>query len=384
MRHAETLLLIDDEQAEVTELHVLREQSMRPDNDLDLASLEILERLFLFGLRSEAADHVDAHREGGKSIPERLLMLKGQDGCGREDGDLLAVHDRLERGAHRHLGLAVADIAAEQAIHRGVRLHVPLDVGDGVRLIDRELPLERILEFLLPVRIGRKGIARHRPARGVELEQLLGHVAHGFLHARLGLLPRRPAQAVERRARGTGVLLNEIEPLDRDEELVFSGVAQLHELLRRQANVDSLEADEHTDPVVHVHHEVVDLQVSEIRQKGSRGRSPAFVSLALLFEDVRLCPELKACFRQPEPARQMPHADKDGGRSHFLRSFDRSRIDLVVGEDFDGALGTTGGVRDEDHRVAGFASAADLGHPVGHTTGEFERRLTGNVHGLFD
>ena len=37
VRDAEALLLVDDEQAEVAELHVLRQQPMRADDDLDLA-----------------------------------------------------------------------------------------------------------------------------------------------------------------------------------------------------------------------------------------------------------------------------------------------------------------------------------------------------------
>jgi hypothetical protein len=48
-----------------------------------------------------------------------------------EHRDLLAVHDRLERRAHRDLRLPVADIAAEQAVHGRRRFHVPLDVGNG-------------------------------------------------------------------------------------------------------------------------------------------------------------------------------------------------------------------------------------------------------------
>ena len=65
-----------------------------------------------------------------KRSAQRLLMLKRQHRRRRENGHLLAVHHRLERGAHRDLGLAVADVAAQQAIHRRRRFHVALDVGD--------------------------------------------------------------------------------------------------------------------------------------------------------------------------------------------------------------------------------------------------------------
>ena len=133
MRDAEALLLVDDQQAEIAELDVLRQQPVRADEDLDLAGLEILERRLLLGLGAEPADHVDADGKRGEAILQRLQVLEREDRGRREDRHLLAVHHGLERGAHRDFGLAVADVAAEQAIHRRRRFHVALDVGDGVR-----------------------------------------------------------------------------------------------------------------------------------------------------------------------------------------------------------------------------------------------------------
>ena len=69
-------------------------------------------------------------REAGKPLAQRLQMLEREHGRWREKGDLLAVHHRLERGAHRDFGLAVAHVAAQQPVHRRRRLHVLLDVGN--------------------------------------------------------------------------------------------------------------------------------------------------------------------------------------------------------------------------------------------------------------
>ena len=102
-------------------------------------------------------------REAGEALAQRLLVLERQHGRRREKRDLLAVHHRLERGAHRDLGLAVADVAAEQPVHRRRRFHVALDVGDRRLLIRRQLVLEGVLELLLPVRIGAERVARARP-----------------------------------------------------------------------------------------------------------------------------------------------------------------------------------------------------------------------------
>ena len=63
---------------------------------------------FLLGLGPEAADHVDADRERREALAQRLLVLEREHGRRREKRDLLAVHDRLEGGAHGDLGLAVA------------------------------------------------------------------------------------------------------------------------------------------------------------------------------------------------------------------------------------------------------------------------------------
>ena len=385
VRDAEPLLLVDDEQPEIPELHVLRQQPVRADDDLDLAGLQVFERLLLFTLRPEPAHHVHPDREGREAILQRLQVLERQNGGGRQERHLLAVHDGLERRAHRDLGLAVPDIPAQQAVHRRRGLHVAFDVGDGVGLIDGQLPLERVFELLLPVRVRREGVSGHGLARRIELQQLLGHVAHGLLDAGLRLLPRGSAELVERRARGAGVLLDEIEPLDRDEELVLARVAELHELLRRRADVDPLETDEHADAVVDVDDEIVDLQVAEIGEERAGGRPPPLlVRLPLFFEDVGLGPELESGLREPEPARQVPDAHEDGRGADILGALDRRRVDLVVGEQLDRALGAPRRVGDEDNRVAGLTPAADLGRPVRDTAGELERRLTGNVHGLVE
>jgi hypothetical protein len=119
VRHAEALLFVDDEQAKISKGHILGEQAVCADDDVQLAGREIGENLLLFGLRPEAADHFRAHREAGESSLDGPQVLKGQHGRRREKRDLLAVHDDLERRAHRDFGLAVTDVATEQAVHRG-------------------------------------------------------------------------------------------------------------------------------------------------------------------------------------------------------------------------------------------------------------------------
>ncbi len=64
-------------------------------------------------------------------------MLFGEDRGGDEHRHLEAVVDRFERGAHRHLGLAVPDVAAQQPVHGTRPFHVALDGLDRRGLIFR-------------------------------------------------------------------------------------------------------------------------------------------------------------------------------------------------------------------------------------------------------
>ena len=112
-------------------------------------------------------------------------------------------------------------------------------------------------------------------ARGVELQQLLGHVAHRLLDARLGPLPGRPAKPSSVRMARAGVLLDQVQPLDGDEELVVAGVAELHELLvLADVQTDLLQSDERADAVIDVDDEIADLQIAQVREERARLRPP--------------------------------------------------------------------------------------------------------------
>ena len=183
----------------------------------------------------------------------------------------------LNAARMRHLGLAVADVAAQQAVHGRRALHVALDVGDRGDLVDGQVVGEGALELLLPMGVGGEGVARHRLARGVELQQLLRHVAHRLLDLGLGALPAGAAEAIERRPGAARVLLDQVEPLDRDEQLVLAVIAQLEELggVADAAAADLLEPDELADAVVDVDDEIADLQVAEVGEEGRRHRALA-------------------------------------------------------------------------------------------------------------
>ncbi len=130
MQDAETLLLVDHDQAEVFENHVARDESMSADHDVDAAVAQLFQHLALLGVGAETAQHFDPHRVVEHALAEGFEMLLREDGRRGEDRDLFAFHDGLEGGANRDFGFAETDIAADQAIHRARLFHVAFRLGD--------------------------------------------------------------------------------------------------------------------------------------------------------------------------------------------------------------------------------------------------------------
>ena len=145
-----------------------------------------------------------------------------------EHHDLLAVLRRLERRADRDLGLAVADVAADQAVHRLVGLHVGLDVGDRRELIGRLLERERRFHLELPGRVFSVGVALDRGAPRVQVDQVererAGRLAR--LAGRLGPVGGVEARDARRGRVRADELGDPVDLLDRDVELVALGVLE--------------------------------------------------------------------------------------------------------------------------------------------------------------
>ena len=131
---------------------------------------------------------------------------------------MLGVGNGLECGSHGHFGFSVADVAANQAIHRQGRLHVALDVRNGGQLIRSFVILKRLLKFLLPFAVGRKCIlVGHLPLR-IQFQEFLRHVANRTFGAGLARNPSCAAELIELRSgafRGR-VFLNKVQTFEWD------------------------------------------------------------------------------------------------------------------------------------------------------------------------
>ena len=124
-------------------------------------------------------------------------MLVGQHGGWDEHGHLLAVGGGLEGGADGDFGLAEAHVAADEAVHGLVRLHVGLDGLGGGQLVGGILIDERGLQLLLHVRVGRERETFLVFALGIEADEVAGDVLELRLGALLHLVPLARADAVE-------------------------------------------------------------------------------------------------------------------------------------------------------------------------------------------
>ena len=181
----------------------------------------------------------DLDRETAEALGEGLGVLAREQRGRHHDRDLLAVHHRVEGRAQRHLGLAEADVAADQPVHRAAG-------GEIVeRRVDRGLLVFGLLigkaggEFV--VGAGRDGQLRRlaQLAFGGDLDQLVGDLADAVLQPRLARLPAGAAEPVELDAGVLGaVARQQLDVLHRQVELGAAGVVDFEAIVRRARRLD--------------------------------------------------------------------------------------------------------------------------------------------------
>ncbi len=146
---AKVLLLVDDDEAEILELDGLAEQRVGADDDVDRAVGKARFHLGQVLGGDEARGLRDVDRIVAHALGERLGVLAREQRGRHDDGDLLAVHRGDEGGAQRDFGLAEADVAADQAVHRAAGGEVGIDGGDGGQLVVGLLIGEAGAEFVI-------------------------------------------------------------------------------------------------------------------------------------------------------------------------------------------------------------------------------------------
>ena len=240
---------------------------MGADQDVDLALAGPLEHLADLGLGPEAVDDFDHEGKLGHARAEAAMVLFRQDRRRHEHSDLLARIDRPERAADRDLGLAVADVAADQAVHRLSLGHVALDGLDGRELVGRFLIRKGRFKFGDPVRIwGGRQSPRGPSALGLDVDQLLSQIDDGHRRRVSCASPRLTSPSSRGRLglAAAHVFLHQVDLGDGDVEL--GALGELEEqgffgVLGRL--VDEVKAEVTGDSVVDVDDQITLVQVEE-------------------------------------------------------------------------------------------------------------------------
>mmetsp|Transcript_10057 Transcript_10057/g.19268 ORF Transcript_10057/g.19268 Transcript_10057/m.19268 type:complete len:729 (+) Transcript_10057:257-2443(+) len=258
LRDAETLLLVHHHQPQPLEGHLVAQEGVRAHHHLQLAGRQpLLGPPVLPRVAAAQALHGDVRH----AAAERAQVLRGQHGGGRQQGHLPAVAHRAVDRPHGHLGLAEADVPADEAVHGALAPHHVLHHRlEGRPLVRRGLEVEPGLErpHLLAVR--QAGLAVPAVAVGVEHHDVLGQLVRVELRllqlgapaaaagelGQLGVLPRLLPGLVPREQLGLAQRQRDLLVRELEQEPLAPGVpgALPHGLL------------EPAEPVVAVHQQV--------------------------------------------------------------------------------------------------------------------------------
>ena len=320
VQHAESLLLVDDDQPKVLELDVVLHQTVRADHDVDLTALEAFQYLLLFRLRPESGKLFDHDPGPGEPFLERVIMLLRQHGRRHQHGDLPPGERAFARRPHRQFGLAVAHVAAQQTVHRARRLHVRLDLGGRAQLIRRLFERERLLEkclFGIVLRERRTGLLH---AHGLHLQHLERQIPHGVPRLVARLVPTAGIKSAERNPRifRADVARDQMRLTHRDPEQLVVAEFQHDRLRTRPGGLGYIQPAVPAYPVVQMHRVVAFLQVP--------GGNHARDVLALFgFDSWRVVLDLKFARHAPPAVRQREKLPDRQDRRLLLRQEESAR-----------------------------------------------------------
>ena len=191
-------------------------------------------------------------------------MLPRKHGRRYEDSRLLARENALHHGTQRDLGLAEANVAAQQAVHRPVGLHIVLDLGNTAQLIVGLLVGKILLKLTLPRVIRREGVALDLGALGIQLDETLGQLLCSRFSACFRLAPVRAAELVQPHAlvvAAADVFGDEVERRRGNIQKIRTRKRDFDEIALGTVHRHALHADKPTDTVVLMHDKITRCQV---------------------------------------------------------------------------------------------------------------------------
>ena len=206
LMHAEAMLLVDDDQAEVFEGDLLLEQRVRADQDVDVARLERVEDLGALASALAAREQRNAQASRRAEAADGLKMLARQQFGRRHQCRLRAGLDRRRHGEERHDRLAAADIALEQAQHAAGAREIGVDLGERAGLRAREREGQGGEDRF--AQLSRRG----KPPSGASLEPGADHGKRKLVGEKLVISEPRPRR---RRREEVGLGCGRMQPRER-------------------------------------------------------------------------------------------------------------------------------------------------------------------------
>ena len=315
---------------------------------IDLAGL-------LVGL--EPGQALDHDREAAHPLAERREVLGDQQRGRHQHGHLLAVLHRLERRADRDLGLAVADVAAHQPVHRHRQHHVGLDLVDRAQLVGGLVEREGVLELALPRGVRAERVPAGGLPGGVQLDQLGRDLPDRLAGPALALGPVGAAEPVEAGLLAADVAGHLVERVGGDVEPVGRAAALGRAVLEDEVLADRspdlalLHLHEPADAVLLVHDVVAGRQLERVDLALAAGRHLAHVAGRRLLAGQVLAGEQHDPVGLVDEAlgqRAAGDGDQVGGQ-RAVEGLDQPRGHVVLGEHLDHPLrGTVAGVDHDD------------------------------------
>ena len=341
LAHAEAVFLVDDHQAQIAELHVLGQQLVGADDDVDLAALDAFQGVACGLGRSEAGQFGHVQRKAGEAVVEGLEVLLGQQRGGGEHGHLAAGAGGHVGSAQGHLSLAEAHVAADQAVHRLGRDQILHDGMDGSLLVRRFLEAEALGEGRIAGRVELEGMSGPGGAAGIEIEQLDGGVACllGRLAARL--VPLAGTQCVQRGVLGGSarVAADEVQHGHRHVQGGIVGVGQVQEFGRAFAQVDVDQPHVAADTVLGMHDRIAGLEFGQVADEGVDLSGLPLVALALAHEggeQLAFGDDQQLAIHKAEAPLQRADGEHHSGvsRHRGLPVFGRGHLQAGFGKEF--------------------------------------------------
>ena len=375
------MLFVDNQQTEIGETHAGLQQFVRADQNIHRAVAQALGHGAGLFRGAKARQHLDAQWPVRKAIAKGLVVLLGQQRGGHQHGDLAPVGRGDKGRAHGHFGLAEADIAADQAIHRFAAAHIGEHRVDGGGLIRRLFKGKTRGEAPVIDLGAVKRQARSRLAAGVHFEQLSGHVAGLFPRFAPRFVPLLGAQAMQRGALGIAacVAADQLQRGHRHIQLRALGVLQGEELgvhaIHGQVDQTPIAAD----AVFGVHDRRALAQFTEIA-KDRLGiervaRAPPALGDALP-EQLRLGDQHRRLGPQIDAAIDGGHGQGEVGRAGFelppVRHRRRGRL-----QRFEQYLAPAGALGAQQHAAA--VRPAQLAEARAEAAGQFIGKLVGRL-----